>query len=100
MPVAGVVVVPLRAQDADALSERLSAYEEVEVQGYSAQGIALVMESPSLKKLKDLSEEIGGWEDVIEFNLAYLNWEDQSENPGQGDDPGLHDSSRAKGEAV
>jgi nitrate reductase NapAB chaperone NapD len=76
MAIAGVVVVPYKKDMSEAIMDRLRAYEEVEVQDVGEQGIAAVMEAGDVRRLKDISEEIEGWDEVVEFNLAYLNWED------------------------
>lgn len=76
MAIAGAVVVPLRKEHEKDLIRRLEAYEEVEVKDAGEKGIAVVLEAGEVRRLRDISEEIGGWEEVIEFNLAFLNWED------------------------
>ncbi len=79
MAIAGAVVVPMRKEMEPAIRERLAEFEEVEVKDTGDQGIAIVLEAGDVGRLKEISEEINGWREVVEFNLAYLNWEDEGE---------------------
>ena len=76
MPVAGAVVVPTSKEREEALSESLDALEGVSVQGIGDKGIALILEAESVGSIEKMSEAIAGWGDVLDFQLAYLNWED------------------------
>jgi hypothetical protein len=38
-------------------------------------GIAIVLESDDVGRLKEISETINEWEEILELNLACLNWE-------------------------
>ncbi len=76
MPIAGAVVVPASKELEEALSERLDALEGASVQGVGEKGIALILEAESVGSIEKMSEAIAGWEDVLDFQLAYLNWED------------------------
>jgi nitrate reductase NapAB chaperone NapD len=79
MPTAGVVVVPLKKDSEMELKKKLEAFKEVEVKATGEKGIAIVLETNDVERLKKVSEEITNMEEVIDFNIAYLNWEDISE---------------------
>jgi len=79
MPVAGAVVVPATQEVEENLSARLSAVEGVSVEGIGEKGIALVLEADSVDSLHEMSEAISRWDEVADFQLAYLNWEDTPE---------------------
>lgn len=79
MPVAGAVVVPAKKEFEKGLSERLNALAGASVQGIGSKGIALVLEAESVELLEKVSKEISAWEEVLEFQLAYLNWEESDE---------------------
>ncbi len=79
MPIAGAVVVPLNKKVEGRLVEKLKEVPYVDVKDIGPKGIAVVLEAESAQKLKDISEEINRWEEVIEFELVYLNWEDEDE---------------------
>lgn len=76
MAIAGAVVVPVKKEFESRLKAKLSLLNEVEVQDVGEKGIAVVLEAENSKRLKEISEEINGWEEVIDFQLAYLNWEE------------------------
>jgi nitrate reductase NapAB chaperone NapD len=76
MPIAGAVVVPTKKELERELSERLDALAGASVEGVGSKGIALVLEAESVDLLERLSREISEWEEVLEFQVAYLNWED------------------------
>lgn len=78
MPVSGVVVVPARGKE-KGLVEKLDALPGVEVQGVGPNGIAAVLEADSSEELQRLSETIEEWEEVVDFQLAYFNWDDLEE---------------------
>ncbi len=80
MAIAGAVVVPMRKELESELREKLDALNEVEVKDVGSKGIAVVLEAEDVGRLKKISEEISGWKEVVEFNLAYLNWEDESDS--------------------
>ena len=79
MSVAGAVVVPVRKELEKELSEKLDALDGVSVEGIGDKGIALLLEAESVGELKKISETIGDWDEVVDFQLAYLNWEDAEE---------------------
>lgn len=74
MAVSGIVIVPLRGEE-EALRGKLEALPGAEVQGAGPAGIAAVLEAATTQLLEEMSERIRGWEEVVEFHLAYLNWE-------------------------
>ncbi len=76
MPVAGAVVVPMDRKDEERIADRLRAIPAVTVEGIGEKGIAIVLEAESAERLKEISESISQWEEVIEFELVYLNWEE------------------------
>jgi nitrate reductase NapAB chaperone NapD len=79
MPIAGAVVTPIQREFEASLSERLSELADVSVQGVGEKGIALVLEGDSVDSLHRTSEAISKWDEVADFQLAYLNWEDTAE---------------------
>ena len=79
MPVAGAVITAVRKGLEKDLSERLAALEGATVKGIGDKGIALVLEADSVDSLHDVSEAISRWDEVLNFQLAYLNWEDTVE---------------------
>jgi len=79
MAIAGAVVIPLRKEFENDLKIRLNALDGVEVQGAGQKGIAVVLEGEDSKTLKSISEEINNWDEVVEFQLGYINWEEVKE---------------------
>lgn len=75
MAVAGAVVVPVSKELEGIVTDRLKVIEGVRVEDIGPKGIAVVIEAPSTSRLKEISEEINQWEEVIGFELVYLNWE-------------------------
>ncbi len=48
----------------------------------------MVSETEDVKRIKEVSEEISGWEEVIDFQLVHFNGEDMTGNDDQkGDGP-------------
>jgi len=78
LPISGAVIVPVPGRE-DEVERNLRNLPGVEVKGRGTRGIAVVMEGRSTKELKKLSEEIEKWEDVVDFQLVYLNVEDEVE---------------------
>ena len=76
MAIAGAVVVPVKKEYESIIKKKLDSLKEVEVQDIGSKGIAVVMEADDSEKLRKISEEINAWKEVIDFQLAYLNWED------------------------
>ena len=79
MPVAGAVVNATKKEFEKELSEKLAALEGVSVEGIGEKGIALVLEADSVDALHEISEKISRWDEVLDFQIAYLNWEDTPE---------------------
>ncbi len=75
MAIAGAVVVPYSKDTEEGLKKKLMNLSEVTVQDTGPKGVAIVIEAPSVDRLKDLSEEISKWEEVVAFELVYLNWQ-------------------------
>ena len=84
MPVAGAVVVPAGKQFEKHVADRLDALEGASVQGIGGKGIALVLEAESVEQLEKISKEIGGWEEVTDFQLVCLNWENTADSHRRG----------------
>jgi nitrate reductase NapAB chaperone NapD len=85
MPIASAVVVPVAKEEEGPLAARLSGIEGVEVSGVGDRGIAIILEGEDLDGLKRLSQAIAGWDEVMDFQLAYFNWEDlDTDSHGQG----------------
>ncbi|NIQ95586.1 MAG: chaperone NapD [Desulfuromonadales bacterium] len=76
MPIASAVVVPVEREDGESIAERLRELPGLEVSGVGDKGVAVVLEGDSIETMKEISEEIADWDEVLEFQLAYLNWED------------------------
>ena len=79
MPIAGALVVPVKQEAATLLQSRLATVSGVEVEDIGPKGIAIVLEADSTSEIKEISSHIEGWDDVLEFELAYFNWEDETE---------------------
>ncbi len=75
MAVAGVLVTPVDRETEALVVELLNCLAGVEVQEIGPKGIAVVLESKSTERLKELFEVIQGWKEVVDFQLTYLNWE-------------------------
>lgn len=76
MAIAGAVVVPIKKEEEQKIIRKLEGLEGVEVQKAGPKGIAVVLEAEDVRSLKKLSEKISKWEEVIEFELVYFNWEE------------------------
>jgi nitrate reductase NapAB chaperone NapD len=76
MAIAGAVVIPSEKTDTNKLKERLSSLYGVEVQNGGDKGIQLVLKKVDIDRLNELSEVINGWNDVIDFQLAYFRRKD------------------------
>ena len=76
MAIAGAVVVPLKKDFENRLKEKLNSMSGVEIQDIGKKGIAVVLEADDTDRIKEISKEINGWEEVIDFQLGYLNWEE------------------------
>ena len=72
-------MVPAKKTFEGVLLEKLASLKEASVQGVGTKGIALVLEAPAVKRLEEVSEEIKGWDEVVEVQLAYLNWEEPAD---------------------
>ena len=77
MPIAGALVVPVKQESTSGLQTKLAAVSGVNVEDTGPKGIAIVLEAYSTSQLKKISSDIGRWDDVLEVELAYLNWEDE-----------------------
>lgn len=80
MPIAGAIVVPVNRKEEEVLRLKLATVPGVEVKETGPKGIAIVLEAATTGELKQKSTTIEKWDDVLEFELAYLNWEDETEN--------------------
>ncbi|NOX20250.1 MAG: chaperone NapD [Nitrospirae bacterium] len=76
MAIAGAVVVPIKKEEEDRVIDKLNELDGVEVQQAGPKGIAVVLEADDPRTLKKISEKISKWEEVIEFELVYFNWEE------------------------
>ncbi len=79
MVIAGAVIVPQKNDLNQTVSERLDSLMGVEVISAGEKGIAVTMESDSTHKLKKMSKEINKWDEVLDFQIAYLNCEEELE---------------------
>ena len=87
MAIAGAVVLPIVKEEAFSLSNRLDALPGVEVAGATTKGIALVIEGRDLTEIQKLSERIQSWPEVLSFQVAYVNWDDEKEEVSEKDWP-------------
>ncbi len=78
MPVSGAVVVAVPGREAE-VERILRSIEGVEVMGRGSRGIAITLEGASTKELHSISRRVEGLEDVVDFQLVYLNVEDEVE---------------------
>lgn len=76
MAIAGALVVPVNHRVATPLLSRLATVNEVNIEAVGPRGVAVVLEA-GIHKLKELSATIRQWDEVLEFELAYLNWEEE-----------------------
>ena len=79
MPIAGALVVPVNQEKGPGLQARLAKVPGVDVEDNGPKGIAIVLEADSTWELKKISNDIEKWDEVLEMELAYLNWEDVTE---------------------
>ena len=78
MPVSGAVIVPVPGKEED-VERELRALPGVEVRGRGEKGIAITIEGESTAELQRVSEKIEKWESVVDFQLIYVNVEDEVE---------------------
>jgi nitrate reductase NapAB chaperone NapD len=76
MAIAGAVVVPAIKGSEESLKEKLDSLDGVDVQDIGEKGIAIILEAEDSRSLKKISKKINEWDEVIDFQLAYLNWEE------------------------
>jgi nitrate reductase NapAB chaperone NapD len=81
LAIAGALVVPVDREQELKLQTILDRIKGVEVQKIGPKGLAVVLEAASTRELKKMSEEINNLDEVVDFSLGYLNWEDQAETP-------------------
>lgn len=74
-------MVPVDREQELKLQTILNRIKGVEVQEIGPKGLAVVLEAASTRELKKMSEEINKLDEVVDFSLGYLNWEDQAEIP-------------------
>jgi len=81
MAIAGALIVPVNRQAELSLVRRLGnvAEVEIEIEAVGPKGVAVVMEA-GLLELKAVSSEIKAWDEVLDFELAYLNWEEEGQS--------------------
>ncbi len=79
MAIASAVVQPKKQGTEDELEARLNAREGIEVRGRGDKGIAIVLEAADLKAIEAISKEINDWDEVLEFQVIYYNWEEVTE---------------------
>jgi len=78
MPVSGAVVVPVPGRE-DEVERLLRSINGVEVMGRGSRGIAITLEGRTTRELYTISERVERLEDVVDFQLVYLNVEDEVE---------------------
>jgi nitrate reductase NapAB chaperone NapD len=76
MPIAGALIVPSSPDAGEALAQKLRGLSGVEVTGVGEKGVAVILEQADVEALKKLSGDISAWDEVADFQLGYLNWED------------------------
>jgi nitrate reductase NapAB chaperone NapD len=80
MAIVGAVVVVVQQELTASVQDRLRTIPGLEVQGVGPRGIAVVLESTDTGELRSVSENIESWEEVLDFQLALLNWENEGKN--------------------
>lgn len=76
MAIASAVVVPAKREYESTLMKRLGSLNGVEVLDSGEKGIAITLEARDTHSLEEISKKINNWDDVVDFQLAYLNWEE------------------------
>ena len=79
MAIAGAVVIPVSRDCEQKVAARLKQLPAVEIQEMGPNGIAVVLEEKDADSLRKVSEEIKAWQEVMDFQLAYVNWEEVDE---------------------
>lgn len=79
MAIAGAVVVPIGELERETLLGKLKELKGVTIEGIGPRGIAIVLEGESNSELETLSKKINDWDEVLIFELVYLNWEEDEE---------------------
>jgi nitrate reductase NapAB chaperone NapD len=77
MPIGGALVITVNKQNLQGLAGSLEAEPGVEVNGVGPAGIAITVESASMKEMTRLTAKIRGRMDVADLQVTYCNWEDQ-----------------------
>jgi nitrate reductase NapAB chaperone NapD len=87
MPISGVVITGRQAEKAEVL-QALAVFPEVEVYGDDDKGnIVAVLETGSSEEMEKLIDRIGKNRHVLHVGLTYLNTEDESDRPANGELP-------------
>jgi nitrate reductase NapAB chaperone NapD len=76
MPIASALVITDPHVPAEKVINLISALNGVESCISGPKGLAVVFETDDMRRLKELTGEINSLEEVIDIQLAYLNWED------------------------
>jgi len=77
MAIAGAIIIPRPGIPEQEIIARLTATPGVDSCESGPRGIAVVLEATDTQKLEKLSGRIKAMEEVIDLQLAYLNWEDE-----------------------
>jgi len=75
MPVSGIVVVTIPGKEEEVM-KKLSGFNQIEIKGQGLKGIAVIIEGNTIEEIREVSEKIEKFEDVLEVQLIYLNFED------------------------
>lgn len=79
MAIAGALVIPTNRDCETELAATLNNLGGVEVQEAGPKGLAVVLEAATNSELKDISKKILEMENVVDFSIGYINWEDTEE---------------------
>lgn len=80
MAIAGAVVVPVDRESLEVLKARFARMKTIEIQKIGPRGIAVVLEDTDTNELRKLSKTIEAWDEVVDFQLAYVNWEELADD--------------------
>ena len=77
MPIGGAVVIAMDMKNQQQLANLLEAELGLEVSGVGPTGIAIIVESETMKEMTSLTNNIKQLKDVADVQVIYCNWEDQ-----------------------
>jgi len=76
MPIAGALVIAVEMAHQQELADQLAAESGVEINGVGPVGIAITVETETMKEMTCFAAKVKQLEHVADFQLTYCNWED------------------------